>query len=181
MIRYPLGPPGVPPGANGGIIVAPPPLPGAAPPTGPCPPCPPFPPMGEWQDLPNVLTCSAVEPAGASIDGVRFIATPGDDLTAAYTWMIGDFAEDLLCRLVFEDEAVAAENFRGMNGFSSYFQQPPPDNGISSPFFMIRTLDWSEPTYIIAYQRGESFGDASNGLLAAVRFRILCIPVAAAL
>jgi hypothetical protein len=54
-------------------------------------------------------------------------------------------------------------------------QKDPPDNGILSPFFLIRP-DGSNPQ-ISAYQPNTSFGDPANGLLATVTFRVVCIPV----
>lgn len=175
MRRFPLGAPNTSAGPNTGIIIAPPLVPGCP----PAPNCPTIPGLAEWLELPSVLDCEPISPAQATIAGSVFTSTPGPDLTTTYQWGVDVSAIEVpyMCCVVFVDEAVALANIRSMIANGSYIQtQEPPYAAITSPFFVLRPGDFS-PAVISHYQRNTSFGDTDNGLLATVRFRVLCLPV----
>ena len=79
-----------------------------------------------------------------------------------------------LCCVIPVDEAALIANFRFMTAGGAPIQTSPPANDILSPYFMLRP-DGSSQT-ISAYQPNTSFGDAANGLVDAVTFRVQCIP-----
>lgn len=160
--------------SNGGIIVVPP----IVPPPVECESCPSVPPIADWADITELFACAGVAPDEATVaaNGL-FTATPGADLTANYAWEINTAGMTIphVCCVIPTDLAVFSQNFRFMAAAGAYIQKDPPDNGILSPFFLIRP-DGSNPQ-ISAYQPNTSFGDPANGLLATVTFRVVCIPV----
>lgn len=160
-------------GGNGGIIIAPPRIP----PNVECPECPEIPPIAAWSDIATVFDCAGDYPAGATIANGLFTATPGVDTSTLYQWSIDTtgMLVPYLCCVIPVDEAALIANFRFMTAGGAPIQTSPPANDILSPYFMLRP-DGSSQT-ISAYQPNTSFGDAANGLVDAVTFRVQCIPV----
>lgn len=176
MRRLPFGTQGSGSG-GGGIIIAPPPVP---PPTV-CADCPTVPPIAEWADVTSLFPCVGDAPAEATVAGTIFSASPGADVSTTYTWEIDTtgMTAPHICCVVPLDLAIMAANFRFLAAAGAYIQQDPPDNGIRSPYFIMRPGE-SGPIQVSAYQPNTSFGDPANGMTETVQFRIVCIPVAPA-